>query len=127
MATPDPSPFRDLLGMEVTEWEPGRAVVVVKDAPELRNYVGRLHGGVVACAIDTAATLSGCRMEDGSVRRAITLSSSVNYIGAPAGAIRAVAASRGGGRKIFSATVEVFDEGGALVATGQGAYRYMSE
>jgi acyl-coenzyme A thioesterase PaaI-like protein len=42
------------------------------------------------------------------------------------GIVRAVGTKQGGGKQIFTATVEVFDDAGKMIATGQGTYRYLS-
>ncbi|TAL03073.1 MAG: PaaI family thioesterase [Rhodospirillaceae bacterium] len=122
----DPSPFRDLLGMRIGKLQPGRAELELDISPTLMNFVGRLHGGVVATLIDMAGTLAGyCLPDSDETRSSVTLSLTVGFTGtATSGKVRAVGLKRGGGRKIYNSTVDVFDENDTLIATGQGTYRY---
>lgn len=123
----DPSPFRDLIGLRVTKLEPGRAELELDVTPELMNFVGRLHGGVVASLVDMGGTLAGyCQAGSDETRSAVTLSFTVGFTGtATSGKVRAVGLKRGGGRKIYNSTVDVFDENNTLIATGQGTYKYV--
>lgn len=123
-----PSAFRELLGMRVIEWVPDKVTVELPVLPHLMNYTRTLHGGVVASVIDMAGALAGCYGEDPARRRvAVTLAFTTSFIGtAREGAVRAVGIKQGGGKHIFTSTVEMFDAGGKLIATGQGTYRYVS-
>ena len=61
----------------------------------------------------------------GNVRKAMTLSMSTQFV-APLTSGRLVATGRvtGGGRRIFHVAVDVRDEHGRLIATGQCTYKY---
>lgn len=122
------SAFRELLGMRVVEMAPDRAIVEFPVLPHLMNYAGMLHGGAVASVIDMAGALAGCYSEDPQQRRfAVTLAFTTSFIATTrAGVVRAVGIKQGGGKQIFTSTVEMFDAGGKLIATGQGTYRYLS-
>jgi uncharacterized protein (TIGR00369 family) len=120
-----PSPFRAMCGIRIVEWEAGRCVIDMPPMPHLMNSSGVLAGAVLAAAVDMAGSLSGCFSTDAHHLHAVTLSLTTGYIGAAAGPVRAVGSLKGGGRRIFNSTVDVFDAAGALVATGQGTFRYI--
>lgn len=124
-----PSPFRALCGMRIMEWEKDRCVIEIAIRPEFRNFSGVLAGPIIGAAVDAGGTLAGCYVDEpGAVIKAISLSFSVTFVGtATEGTIRAVCVKKGGGRKIFNSTVEVFDHKGTLIATGQGIFRYISD
>lgn len=123
-----PSAFREVLGMRIVEMLPARAVVELPVQPHLLNYANILHGGAIASVIDMAGALAGCHSADPAHRRiAVTLTFTVSFIGTVReGIVRAVGVQRGGGKQIFTSTVEVFDAQGNVIATGQGTYRYVS-
>ena len=89
------------------------------------NRAGSVHGGVLATLIDAAGGLSG-NYNGGSEPPlpATSLTLVTSFLGSVrAGPIRAVGVRRGGGSRIFFASVDIFSEGGELLATGQGSYR----
>jgi uncharacterized protein (TIGR00369 family) len=61
----------------------------------------------------------------GETRAAVTLSLTTQFL-APAASGRLTATGRkvGGGRGVFFATAEIRDEAGALIARGEGVFRY---
>ena len=50
-----PSPFENLLGLQVEEANSERARVSLRHKTELTNFVGVVHGGALASLCDTAA------------------------------------------------------------------------
>lgn len=50
--------FRQLLGAELDELEPGSCVVSVVRRPELLQHLGMFHGGVSAFLVDHGATIA---------------------------------------------------------------------
>jgi len=122
-----PSPFRSMCGIRIVEWEAGRCAIEMGSVPHLMNSSGVLAGAAIAAAVDIAGSLSGCFSPDPQRRvHAVTLSLTTGYVSAATGPVRAVGSRKGGGRKIFNSTVDVFDAAGDLVATGQGTFRYIS-
>lgn len=122
------SPFNDLMGFEIADWEEDRITVALALRNEHMNRSQTLHGGVVMTLIDAAGGLAGCYCPaPGHVRRALSLSVTTNFTGQTRGGkIRAIACKTAGGRKIFFATIEVFDDNNQLIAFGNGTYRYRS-
>ena len=123
-----PSAFRSLLGMRIVEWEENRCVVEIPLAPHLLNFAGVIAGPVVGAAVDMGGTLAGCfSPTPGQHLRAVTLSFTVAFMGSVStGTVRAVAVKKGGGRKIFTSTVDVLSEQGDVIASGQGTFRYVT-
>ena len=122
-----PSPFRTWCGIRILDWAPGRCELELPALPHLRNSGGVLAGAVVSAAVDMAASLSGCYTGDaGRHVHVVTAGLTVAFLGAADGTIRAVGVRKGGGRKLFTATVDVFNGAGDIVATGQGTFRYVA-
>ena len=89
------------------------------------NRHGIPHGGVAATLLDTAMGYAGSFCPwPGRVRKATTLSLTVNYLAQPRGR-RLIAEGRqtGGGRKSFFVEGTLRDDLGTLVATGSAAMR----
>jgi uncharacterized protein (TIGR00369 family) len=119
--------FQHTMGMRLVEWGIDRAVMELDLAPQHLNSHGSIHGGMVAAMIDNTGGMAGLHARDGSrPRRAVTLSLTTSFIRpVRTGTIRAEARKRSGGERIYFSTVEVTDEAGNLVATGEATYRYI--
>ncbi len=83
-------PFRRLLGIEVEEIEPGRALVSADFKPELKNLFGMMHGGAVFSLLDEAFQLA-CNAH-GSV--AVALQVNIVYAAPPREGARIMAEVR---------------------------------
>jgi uncharacterized protein (TIGR00369 family) len=119
-------PFQALLGFRVTAWADRYARVELELATHHDNRYGLPHGGVHATLIDTAAGFAGSWCPwPGRVRRAMTLSLTVNYIGQVKGR-RLIAEARvtGGGRKSYFAGIDLTDELGNPVANAVATMRW---
>ncbi|HEX6978995.1 MAG TPA: PaaI family thioesterase [Alphaproteobacteria bacterium] len=121
-----PSGFRQLVGYRVSEWRDGEAAISLTIGPRHLNRSGVLHGGVIATLIDAAGGYAGCYCpHPGRVRRSVTISLTTQFVAqAKTGSLVARARVRGGGKRIFIASIEVHDSTGQLVALGEGVYRY---
>jgi uncharacterized protein (TIGR00369 family) len=121
-----PSAFNQALGIRLTDWVEGRAVVELDVTGDHLNRSGVVHGGVLMTLLDVACGYAGTWTEaaDGA-RLCVTLDLMTSFVApALAGRLTTVATVSGGGRKIFFARAEVRDEAGALLAMGQGSFRY---
>lgn len=123
------SGFRSVVGLRVIEWSEGRCVVEIAVLPHLTNFTGVVHGAVVTAAVDMAATLAGCyTAPPESIRKAVTLSLTCAFVGSVReGFIRAVATRKGGGKKIYTCSVDVTSAAGDIIATGQATLRHITE
>ena len=52
------APMLELMGIEITDLEPGRIVVRSKPDERHRNRIGTIHGGFAATVLDTATALA---------------------------------------------------------------------
>lgn len=122
------SAFQTLMGYRLIAWGPDHAVVAYDVAPEHLNRTNRLHGGVIASLLDTAAGYAGCYCATpGETRTTVTLSLTVNYLAAAsAGSLRIEARRTGGGKTIFFSEAKAIDREDRVVATAVGTFRYVS-
>ena len=123
----NPSLFQQELGYRLADWLPDRAVVEYDAAAEHMNRTGRLHGGVIATLLDTAAGYAGVFTGDPVHRKgAVTLSLTVNFLsGVIGGRITVEGRRTGGGKKIFFAEAAARAPDGTLIATAVGTFRYV--
>lgn len=124
--TAPPYPLQKTLGYEITRWEPGFARVEADVQECHQNVQGIPHGGVYAVLMDTAAAFCGTFTEPGQPSvRVMTLSLTLNFVGAMQGT-RMIADARrvGGGKSVFFSEVTLTDETGALIATASATMRY---
>jgi uncharacterized protein (TIGR00369 family) len=112
----DPPPVATLIGMRMTEIEPGRAVFELAVGPQHASPLGTVHGGILCDLADAAL---GCahaaRLEEGETFT--TLELKMNFLKPVwAGLLRAEANVVKSGRTIGLAECRVSDAGGSLVA-----------
>ena len=124
----DPERFEMVMGFDLAIWEAGHSQFRVKLGPQHKNRQGAPHGGVVAALIDAAGMFAGNTDPDtGANVKAVTVSMSCNFIGAPK-ADELVCEGRvlRSGRSMFFTESRLTDgDGGPLLATGQGAYKFI--
>jgi len=119
------SPFQQAMGYCLTDWAEGFARVEYETAPSHTNRTARLHGGVIATLLDTAAGYAGVFTGDPVHRQgAVTLSLTVNFVaGVTGGRITIEGRRTGGGRKIFFAEAQARAADGTLIASAVGTFR----
>jgi uncharacterized protein (TIGR00369 family) len=120
--------FQKLIGYEITDWGPGFAVIELELKDEHCNRHGNPHGGVLMTLLDAACTRAGTvDSETHEIGRASTISVSTNFISvAQGGKLRIEGKKTGGGRRLFFAEAQAYDEKGNLVASAVGTCRYAS-
>jgi len=120
--------YNALIGLKMAEWREGFARMEIEIQEHHMNRQGIVHGGILATMIDSAAGYAGAfstELPFGLPRA--TLSMSVNYIESAAeGRLICTGRRTGGGKRTFTATAEVHDDKGALLATGQTVYRLLN-
>lgn len=116
------NPFSRDLGIQVLEWEPGRATIALDALERHMNRRGVVHGGVIATMADTALSLAWRAAAPDRVP-AGTLNLNVNFIAPASGRLTAQGrlSQMTGGCAFCEATVT--DADGALVATAQAVFR----
>lgn len=121
------SEYQALLGWVVVAQEPDQVTVELPLEACHLNRSGHVHGGVLASLLDTAMSYAGLYSVDPEVPKAVTLSLTTTFV-SPArhGTLTIVGRLRGGGRKIYLSSGEIFDEQGTLIALGEGSFRRLS-
>lgn len=123
----DPRRFEVTMGFELVDWRQGFCRFRVALGPQHMNRQGVPHGGVVSALIDAAGMYAGNANEAGERLKAVTVSMSCNFIGAAKGG-ELICEGRllKAGRGTFFAEARLTDGlDGPLLATGQGAYKYI--
>lgn len=113
--------FQEFLGLE--RWIDGDVVRVrLRHRPELMNYIGSFHGGVLMSVLDAAmagairAQMPGCSM--------VTIDMATHFMGSTSGEINAVGQVLRRTRTLCFCAAEIFDGAGELVASATGSFKY---
>jgi len=112
----DPPPVAKLVGMRMTDVEPGRIVFELDAGPQHASPLGTVHGGIMCDLADAALGCSHASLlEDGETFT--TLELKINFL-KPVWSGRLVAEARSlkFGRTIGLSDCRVTDEHGSLVA-----------
>lgn len=110
--------------LELEAVEKDRAVVRLAIRPESKNPGGMVHGGAMFTMADNATGIAV--HTDG--RSYVTQNGSLHFIAnQPEGTIRATAQVRHRGKKTALAVVDITNEGGKLLATGEYTFFCVGE
>jgi uncharacterized protein (TIGR00369 family) len=116
--------FSTLLGAELEAFEPGRAELSLRIAPQLLQQNGFVHGGVLSYLADNALTYAGGSVLGTDV---LTAEYKINYLRPAVGErLHAVASVVGSGKTQAVCRCDVFMEAGGerkLCAAAQGTIR----
>ncbi len=116
--------FRELVGIEPSEAEGGRALVRIRAEDRHLNPGGTVHGGAISTLVDVSmAEAIGTTVAEGD-ERPVTVEVKVNYM-APAkpGVIACEARVRKGGKRVTVVEAEVVqEEDEEVVALATGTY-----
>lgn len=125
LATLEAAPFSALLGLKVEAASEGSAIVRMPFHARLLNYGPPdvpIHGGATATLADFAACAAVWTMPE--TQRSATISMTVNYTGPGIQSdLVAHAQVRRKSRRVASLTVEIRDQGGALIADALVTYK----
>ncbi len=115
-------PFARLLGMELSEIEPGRATVRLQMQDKLRQHRHLMHGGATASLIDTATAFAVASvLTEGE--NAATVDLTVHYLRpVTAGSVRCEAKILRAGKRLITVSAEVTDDRDKLIATALTTY-----
>ncbi len=120
----DPAPFWDHVGARLVEAGDGRAVVHIPGRPEFGRSGGvgdgTAHGGIVATAIDMAASCSLITVLAEDEGRT-TIDLSVHYLAPARGDLKATATVRRRGGRTAIIDIEL-ECGGELAALGRATF-----
>jgi uncharacterized protein (TIGR00369 family) len=118
--------FRRLVGYRLKTWAEGYGEMELVIGPEHDNSHGMVHGGLYATLLDAAMghAVAWCAVP-GNIRRATTLSLTVNYLqGAKSGTLVATAKLEAVEGRVATVTGEVRTSDGLLCATGLASFMY---
>ncbi|MBI2767733.1 MAG: PaaI family thioesterase [Chloroflexi bacterium] len=119
-----PAPFWDLVGAELTEAVAGRAVVRIAARREFGRSGGMgdgtLHGGIVASAIDMAASCALITVLSEDEGRT-TVDLTINYLAPARGDLTATGTLRRRGGRVAVIDIEV-EAAGETVALGRATF-----
>jgi uncharacterized protein (TIGR00369 family) len=120
------SGYRMLLGYRTRLWQEGYAEVELPIAEQHMNSIGVVHGGVYASLLDVVmgTTVSYCGVP-GRTRFSTTISLTTTFLkSATAGLLVATGRLEGVDGRVATASGQILDGEGALLATGQGSFLY---
>jgi uncharacterized protein (TIGR00369 family) len=112
----EPPPVAKLVGFEMTEVEPGRAVFEMDAGPQHASPLGSVHGGIICDLVDGAMGVAhASQLEEGETFT--TLELKINFMKPIwSGHLRAEGKVIKAGRTIGLVEGRVTDESGSLVA-----------
>jgi acyl-CoA thioesterase len=115
-------PFVKLLGMKLTELQPGAATLTMAMREELEQPSRLMHGGAIASLIDTATAFAvATTFEKGD--NAATVDMTVHYMRpVTEGTVRCEAKLLRAGKRLLTVSAEVFNEQGKLTASALTTY-----
>jgi uncharacterized protein (TIGR00369 family) len=114
-------PFAELLGVQVTGQQPGRAILELELRPELLNSWEVAHGGVVMTLADIALAVAA-RTHDPAAKGAMTVELKVSFIEPGEGKLVAEGRCLRSGKSLAFCEGEVRDVSGKLVAKALGTF-----
>jgi acyl-CoA thioesterase len=115
------SAYSQLLGCRVLRLDEGLAEVGMTLEPQLRNRLGKLHGGAMFSLVDVAMGLA-CSASHGFDKSSVTIECKINYIRAVAdGDVLCVAKVIHAGRRTLVVDAEVL-QGDKLMAKAQATF-----
>ena len=115
-------PFLDLLGVRIERFAAGASRISLDVRKDLTNSWEYAHGGVVMTLLDTALATAAMSTEPGAPGL-VTVSLSVSFVSAGAGALVAEGRVIRGGRSLVFSEGEVRAEDGTIVAKGVGTFK----
>ena len=118
------SGYRQLIGYRTSAWREGYGEIELVLGPQHLNSLGIVHGGVYASLLDVAlgSAVSFCPVP-GNARYSTTMSLTTAFLkGATLGTLTATGRLEGINGRIATASGEVRDASGTLLATGQGSF-----
>ena len=123
----DGSHFEAAMAFDKVEWREGFIRIRVALQPHHRNRQGLVHGGVMAALMDSAGMFASTfdpEAENG--RRAVTVSTACQFIGSTKDdVVEAEGTLTRAGRSMYFSDAKVVDPAtGAILASGQGTYKY---
>jgi uncharacterized protein (TIGR00369 family) len=120
------SGYRRLIGYRTKVWREAYGEVEMIVGPEHLNSLGFVHGGVHASLLDASLghPVSYCTTP-GNARYSTTVSLTTTFVAAASsGTLTAIGRIDGLHGRLVTASGEVLDQDGRLIAAGQGSFLY---
>jgi uncharacterized protein (TIGR00369 family) len=120
------SGYRRLIGYRTKVWREAYGEVEMTIGPEHLNSLGVVHGGVYASLLDASLghAVSFCTTP-GHARYSTTVSLTTTFVAAvSSGTLTAIGRIDGLHGRLVTASGEVRDQDGRLIALGQGSFLY---
>ncbi len=120
------SGFRMLIGYRTKVWREGYGEVELVLGPQHLNSLGVVHGGIFAALLDVALGHAvSFSPVPGNTRYSTTVSLTTSFLkSVSGGALTAMGRLEGLSGRLVTASGEVRDEAGALLAVAQGSFLY---
>ena len=119
-------PFLKTLGVQVEFVGPGMATLLLPVRHEIMRNDGIVHGGAVASVIDSAFAFAIIPLLAEN-ERTVTIDLTIHYLRPlSSGVSKTVARVVRAGRRVITASAELFDENGKLAATALSTYLRMT-
>ena len=112
-----PTHFDDLIGLEYKEITKDGVTATFEVTPQLHQYYGILHGGVLCSVVESVGSVSGATWFEGAV---VGTSNHTNFIKATRGGVLTATSTpihRGRSQQLWE--VDIRDEQDRLIAKGQ--------
>ena len=119
--------FESLLNFEIEEIKENFVCIKMKVEKKYLNKIGVIHGGLISTLLDTAGAYSGafCPLTK-SYRASFTISLNLNFINnTNKSYVYAKGCKIGGGRNIWFANMNLYDDKENLLASANGSYKYI--
>ncbi len=122
--------YNDWLGYKIEEWRLGFIKISLPLRSNHLNALDIPHGGILCSLLDIGAGLSGIFQAENMPhknRRALTIALTSQFIRqAPStGTLTVIGQQLGGGKRIFFASAQIFDQEQQLIAKGDATFRYI--
>jgi uncharacterized protein (TIGR00369 family) len=119
-------PFLKTLGIQVESVGPGMATLLLPVRHEIMRNDGIVHGGAVASVIDSAFAFAIIPLLAEN-ERTVTIDLTIHYVRPlSSGVSKTVARVVRAGRRVITASAELFDDNGKLAATALSTYLRMT-
>jgi uncharacterized protein (TIGR00369 family) len=120
------SGFRMLIGYRTKVWREGYGEVELPLGPQHLNSLGVVHGGIFAALLDVALGHAvSFSPVPGNTRYSTTVSLTTSFLkGATGGTLTASGRLEGLSSRLVTASGEVRDETGILLAVAQGSFLF---
>lgn len=117
-------PFLRDLGVVVTEFGDGRAVLALDVLPRHTNSLGATHGGVAMTLLDVAMAMAARSFEDNGARAIVTIEMATSFMRPSSGRVYAHGVCVHRTASLAFCEAEVRDAQGRVCAKSKGTFKF---